>query len=194
MAFKPRGINLDPTKLKDNRLQSEVQQEDNPLFQTISSIIDIEQQSKIDIADKISKKDKIDLVKQVSGLLSFRNGGVLTGLYTPNLTLVANLTGAGVDDLYYFRFGDLVGVFGIIQVNPTAIGVVTQLGISIPIPSYFFFDYHLAGVANCPTQSPENAGIYADIVNFRAQMEWIAGFAAAPSDFMVLFMYKVFQQ
>ena len=194
MAFKPRGINLDPTKLKDILLQSQVQQEDNPLFQAVSSIIDIEQQHKTDIADKISKKDKIDLEKQISGILSFRNGGVLTGLYVPTLTLVANLTGAGVDDLYYFRFGDLVGVFGIIQVTPTVVSTVTQLGISIPIPSYFFFDYHLSGVANCPTQSPENAGIYADTVNFRAQMEWISGFSGVSADFMVIFMYKVFQQ
>lgn len=98
-----------------------------------------------------------------------------SGTYTPTLTNVANLDGSTAYQAQYLRVGATVHVSGRVDVNPTAGGVSTQLGISLPVASNFGAAEDCAGTGAMPTIGAESAAILADTANDRAQMEWIAG-------------------
>ena len=100
--------------------------------------------------------------------------GLAAGTYTPSLTNVANLDGSTVYVCQYLRVGNVVTVSGRVDVNPTTTATSTQLGISLPIAvGDFTASNQLGGVASSLTSPGEVAGIYADTVNERAQMQWI---------------------
>ena len=194
MAWKGRvRPTIDPDNLKGILVDSETQKENPPLFQTVDGLITSASETKGKLDNKLDKDGKIS-AKQIEGKVPVSNGGVLTGIYIPDLTLVANLVGAGTDPTIWFRVGNYVQVSGRIVVTPTAFNVLTQLGISLPLRSYFDFDYHCAGVAVCPTVRNECAAIYADIVNERAQLEWLSGFNGVQNSFFYNFTYRIIQQ
>lgn len=195
MAWKGRiQPIMSSDKLKGILVDSGVQSENNPLFQTVDQMLDISGDLTKSLEGKLGKEDKINIAQQVEGRLPVSNGGVLPGIYTPLLTLVANVGGAGVDPTIWYRVGDYVIVSGKIVATPTAFNTLTQIGISLPVKSYFDFDYHLSGVAVCPTVRNECAAIYADIVNERAMMEWISGYNGVQNGFFYNFTYRIIQQ
>jgi len=167
------GPDVDFDRLKTILVNSGYQSTSPPLFQTISGLINGAQLFRKGLDDKLGKNDKISLTKQVEGNLSPKNGGAAPGQYNPNLTLISNLNGSGVDDLYFIQTGPLVTVFGRVQVVPAAIGVDTELGIELPIISYFKFDYQCAGSASSPTVNQSGA-IIGDVGNNRAKLKFLS--------------------
>jgi hypothetical protein len=195
VAFKNRvKPNYDYNRLRNILVNSGFQNENSALFQTINGLID-GAGSITDIVDgKLGKGDKINAKNQISGKIPLENGGTQTGLYIPELTLVSNLSGAGTDPAYYYRIGDFIHVAGIIFALPNAFNTTTQLGIALPLISYFDFDHQCSGVAVCPTVRSECAAIFGDVVNNRAQMEWICGFNGVQHRFFFNLTYRVIQK
>jgi len=195
MAFKNRvKPTYDYNRLRNILVNSGFQNENSALFQTVNGLID-GASSVSDLLDgKLGRNEKIEATTQINGQIPLKNGGTQTGLYIPELTLVSNLGGAGTDPAYYFRIGDLIHVSGIIFVTPNAFNTITRLGIALPLISYFDFDHQCSGVAVCPTVRSESAAIFGDVVNNRAQMEWICGFNGVQERFFFNFTYRVIQQ
>lgn len=97
---------------------------------------------------------------------------VESGTYTPTLTNVANLDASTAFACQYLRVGNVVTVSGTVDADATAGGgTTTQLGISLPIASAFASNLQCAGVGTEPT---DQAQIYSDAANDRAEMRWNA--------------------
>lgn len=175
MAWKGRTKpRIDYQSSKTDLVSSEFQKENKDIFDILNTLLDGASDFEKRIDNKLDKNGIIDGNSQISGFVPLANGGVVAGRYDPNpLILVANLTGVGVDYLYYTRAGDLVNVFGRFQVTPTAIGVNTEFAFALPILSYFKFDYECAGSAYSPTVS-QGAAIMADVGNDRAKMKFLS--------------------
>lgn len=117
-------------------------------------------------------------------------GGGSDGLYTPTLTNAANLDGSAAFECQYIQVGDTVHVSGKVTANPTAPGVETRLGISLPVASNLGAEEDCAGVAFSSAIAGQGAAIRGDAANNRAEMVWIAGdLASQPMYFS--FMYQV---
>lgn len=100
-------------------------------------------------------------------------GSLASGTYTPTLTSVANVTASTAYQAQYLRVGNTVLVSGKVDVDPTA-AAATTLGISLPIASNFGAIEDCGGTAAAPGVAGQSAGITADAVNDRAQMQWVA--------------------
>jgi len=94
--------------------------------------------------------------------------------YLPALTNVANLSASTAFTCQYMRVGNVVTVSGRVTIDPTLAATSTQLGISLPIASIFNAAEQVGGVAFAPGIAAQGAAILADIVNNRAQMQWIS--------------------
>lgn len=193
MAFKGRGkAEPDLDKLKASLVNSGEQTKNNALFQTIFQLIDGSKSLKETLSGKIGKTDKIDLDNQVDGHLPVKKGGSYSDIYLPILTLVANLSGVGTDDLHFYQNGDIITVAGRIQVTPTAVGVLTRAGISLPLISYFKFPYQCAGSAGSPTVNQAGA-IIGDVLNNRAELQFLS-VNNITYDMFFTFAYRIIQQ
>ena len=115
------------------------------------------------------------------GALEFSGGNLAIGAsaavqsYTPQLTNVANLDGSTAYTCGYLRVGNVITVYGRVDVDPTDTATLTQLGIELPEPSALLGDFSLAGVAFASGIAGQGAAIRGDPVNDRAEMIWISG-------------------
>jgi hypothetical protein len=109
------------------------------------------------------------VVGDILNQATLRSTNKLPGVnfYQPTMTAVANISVAnGYTNTMYKRSGNIVQVYGRLDLTPTAAGsTVTQLGISLPIASNFTVDSDAAGTAS--TSFGITAVIYADAVNDR---------------------------
>lgn len=172
MAWKGRvKPATDYQAIKSDLVASAFQKENKDVFDVLNTLLDGASDFENRIDNKVGKTDSFPS-SQLSGLVPIAVGGVTSGRYDPNpLVLISNLSGAGVDYLYYLRGGDNVTVYGRFQVTPTAIGVNTELGFQLPILSYFTFDYQCAGSTYSPTVE-QGAAIIADVGNNRALLKF----------------------
>ncbi len=100
---------------------------------------------------------------------------LLSGTYTPTLTLTANLDAATAVLLAYSRLGNLVTVVGSVSIDPTTTLTDTQLSFSLPIGSDFTGTGDCAGGSAYSTQiAAQGAGFVSDATNDRMIMEWKA--------------------
>lgn len=97
----------------------------------------------------------------------------ISGRYKPTLSNTTNVAASTTWDCMFFRVGDMCFVFGKIDVDTTAAGN-TVLGISLPIPSNLVVAEDLAGTAATIASANDAAGIFGDITNKRATMQWNA--------------------
>lgn len=100
-------------------------------------------------------------------------GDLASGIYTPALTLVANLSTATAFPCQYLRVGSVVSVSGRVDVDPVA-ALDTQLGISLPIASNFATVESCAGVGSSPGIAGQSMAVLGDVVNDRAVLQWKA--------------------
>lgn len=116
-----------------------------------------------------------------------------TGTYTPTLTDVTNIASHGtVSDLNYMRVGSMVFVSGRVNVDPTAAGAATELGISLPIATNFGLFTQCAGVAFTDGVASLGGRIMADTTNDRAALKFVSLASEHVSrDFSVFFMYQI---
>lgn len=105
-----------------------------------------------------------------SGNLSAAN--LLSGTYTPTLTNVTNVAASTAYQCQYMRVGNVVTVSGAIDIDPTASGTDTEVGISLPIASNFTVAQNLSGAGGFDgaTSWGEMAVIRADFTNDRARL------------------------
>lgn len=101
------------------------------------------------------------------------NTVIVSGKYTPTLTNVANLDASTVFEAQYIRVGPVVTVSGFLNVDPTAVGASTQLGISLPFASNFGATEDCAGVG-AARGFTEAGSVFADAGNDRAELRFIA--------------------
>lgn len=192
MAFAGRPkVDTDYQQLKSALLNSGLQKKDNTLFGVLVSLIDAASKFKESLSKVIKVGDKLDATL-LEGRVPLASGGNRNDKYEPILTLISNLTGAGVDEFYYIQSGSLVTVFGRVQVTPTAINVITELGISLPLISYFSFDYQCAGSGYSPTIN-QGAAIVADVGNKRAKIKFLAS-NNVTFDIFFTFGYRIIEK
>ena len=98
-----------------------------------------------------------------------------SGIYTPTLTNVANISASAAFACQYLRVDNAVTVSGKLSLDPILAATSTQLGISLPIASGFTTAEDCAGVAFAPGVTGQGAAILADDSNARAQLQYIAG-------------------
>jgi hypothetical protein len=88
------------------------------------------------------------------------------GTYTPTLSNTTNVTSSVSAVCQWMRVGKVVMVSGVIEVRPTSgIGVLTEVGITLPVASNFAAATNLGG-AGAHNSSAVN--IYANVVDDRA--------------------------
>lgn len=102
------------------------------------------------------------------------NRTVTSGVYTPALAAVANVSATTAYECQWLRIGNTITVSGKLDADPTAGGVQTQVGIALPVASNIGAQEDCAGTAFCPTIAAEGAAILGDAANNRALMEWIS--------------------
>lgn len=123
---------------------------------------------------------------------SASDGNVFSGTYTPTLTNVSNLTSSTAFQCQYMRVGDVVTVSGSASITPTSSGVVTKLGLSLPVtPSPSFTGARMLGGTFASSNASQRAGvIYADTTNNRAELQVTADVSAGITIFFN-FTYRV---
>lgn len=102
-----------------------------------------------------------------------KDGGfpIVVNTYTPTINNTTNVSASTAKICMYMRIGNMVTVYGGVDIDPTATGN-TVIGISLPIASNLTNDTDLAGVMTAYYGS-DSAEIYADTVNDRATVGWI---------------------
>lgn len=112
------------------------------------------------------------------------------GTYTPTLTSVANVDTSTAYPCQYMRVGNVVTVSGRLDIDCTAAGTFTQLGISLPIASNLANDYQCGGTASTISVASMCGGIRGDAVNDRAELSLVATVTSAQGMFFS-FTYQV---
>lgn len=113
-----------------------------------------------------------------------------SGIYTPTLTNSTNISASQAYECQYMRVGDVVSVSGRVNVQATAAGVQTHLGISLPVPSAMTAATQCAGTAAAISVSGQVAGIQADHVNDLAALSMIPSATTMQTMFFT-FTYRV---
>lgn len=73
-----------------------------------------------------------------------------SGVYTPTLGMVANLSYVNPNDCFWQRIGNIVMVSGKIDVDPVTIDTATTVSITLPVASNIGAITDIAGVTACP--------------------------------------------
>ena len=98
---------------------------------------------------------------------------IAAGTYTPTLTNVANLGASTAYVCLYSRVGTVVTVSGVVDIDPTLITTITQLGISLPVASAFANTTDCSGTACAVAIAAESGSVIADTTNDRANLHII---------------------
>ncbi|HXQ34011.1 MAG TPA: hypothetical protein VN843_08370, partial [Anaerolineales bacterium] len=99
---------------------------------------------------------------------------ITSGTYTPTLTSIANITDATVVGAFIWsRTGNEVSGAGLLTIDPILPTILTQLGLSVPIPSNFVSTSNGGGVAAATDLSDYPAGIFSDAANDRLTISWV---------------------
>lgn len=119
------------------------------------------------------------------------NDTLASGVYTPSLTLMANVAAATASPLQWLRVGTSVTVSGQIEVDPTAGATLTTLGISLPVPSALAATYQCGGTAAAPAVAGYAAAILGDAANQRATFQFTTGADVSNQPWSLTFTYQV---
>lgn len=123
----------------------------------------------------VSDGNKGDITVSGSGTVWAINSDVISsGTYTPTLFNTANLTASTAYECQYSRVKNTVTVSGKVDVDPTLVATITQLGISLPIASNLGATEDLSGTAFAPSIAGQGAAILGDVANDRAIMQWVS--------------------
>jgi hypothetical protein len=112
------------------------------------------------------------------------------GTYAPTITAVANVDSASASgDFIYQKISTVVSVAGTVNVDPTAAGVTTDVGISLPVASDFTAATDAAGTGGAQGND-DVASVIADATNNRAVLRFTAA-GTVSAAFRLNFMYVV---
>jgi hypothetical protein len=117
--------------------------------------------------------------------------GCHSGTYTPTLANRTNVASSNPSPFQFSMVDKVVTVSGKLTLDPTGAGLA-QLGISLPpgLASNFANEEELSGVAFSEFVAYEGASIYADTVNDRGNLEFIA-VDTSNKAYRVMFSYRL---
>lgn len=95
-----------------------------------------------------------------------------SGIWTPTLTNVTNITGSTAVQSQYIKKGNVVNCSGRVQIDPTAAGAA-ELGMSLPVASNFTNVANCGGVCTNAAVAGISIAVLADTTNDRASFQWI---------------------
>jgi hypothetical protein len=135
---------------------------------------------------KTSADVLVEDTEPVQNLLPF------SGTYTPTLTNGTNVAASVSSVFSYARVGSMVTVVGSVNIDPTATGTLTELGISLPIASNFSQAGDGSGSIAQTTGAAAFAqgGLMADTVNDRMSCIF-SPTSAASQGYSVHFTYRI---
>jgi hypothetical protein len=116
-----------------------------------------------------------------AGTLALDTINITGGTYLPTLTNSANIDSSTAFNCQYMQVGSTVTVSGKASLDPTTVGILTQLTISLPIASNFSAQENCCGTSFASNVQSEGAAILADTVQHKAVMQWIATNASTHS-------------
>lgn len=120
------------------------------------------------------------------------DGNVFSGSYTPTFTNTTNISSSTPVTCYYTRVGNVVSVFGRVDVTATATGN-TVLGVSLPIASNLTTNAQLSGTVATTSATVANnvsGRINGDTTNDRAQVQWNSALTTSVS-YSINFSYVI---
>jgi hypothetical protein len=123
-----------------------------------------------------------------AGVLSFVKI-VDSGIYTPSLTNVTNVTSSTAYSCQWMRIGNMVTVSGKVTIDPAATSA-TELGMSLPVVSNFANQEECAGTAADNANNNHPVRIIADSTNDRAAFVFTPT-SNASADYAFIFMYQI---
>jgi len=94
----------------------------------------------------------------------------LSGVYTPTLTNVTNISASTAYPLQFMVVGNVCTVSGKVRINAAAAGA-SELGVSLPIASAFTDDYECAGTGTSDSVADGPLWVKADATNDRASLQ-----------------------
>lgn len=110
--------------------------------------------------------------------------------YTPALTNTTNITSSTGYDCTYTRIGNIVTVYGHVDITPT-IGGIVELGFSLPIASNFTAANDANGTfGNASDVTDLEKRIFADATNDRVTIFYESG-GATPTSPYFTFQYQI---
>lgn len=132
----------------------------------------------------ISQSNSVQIAAQLAAF------PITSGLHTPTLTNVTNLSASTAYQAQYLRVGSIVFLSGRVDVDPVALAS-TELGISLPVASNFANIEQCSGTAG-PTAGgiQETGAIVGDVTNDRAALFFLAA-STANHGLTYHFMYRV---
>jgi hypothetical protein len=112
-----------------------------------------------------------------------------TNTYTPTITNVTNVTSSAPTLCNYMRVGNMVIVYGRVDLNITSAEAVF-IGISLPIASAFVAETDLHGTSSSDLNNISAGAVYADATNDRAQLTAVSSSTGSHTVYFS-FMYTV---
>lgn len=127
-----------------------------------------------------------------SGADTITIGGpvISTGIYSPTLQNIFNITTSSATQCKWMRVSDMVTVSGSITITPTQNNQSTKLGISLPVASNIGAVQDVAGTAQTTALQGQGAAIYGDAANDRAILEFLSNGSTLRTLYFT-FMYQI---
>ena len=114
-----------------------------------------------------------------------------SGTYTPTLTNGTNVAASTAYQCQWMRIGSVVTVSGKVDIDPTSAGLITGLGISLPVASNFGASEDCAGTSSGGVAGDNVSGaISGSIASDFASLNYTPASAANQGCFFV-FTYQV---
>jgi hypothetical protein len=127
-----------------------------------------------DVYTALGTNHKITWLK-TDGTVNYKTNGldgpIVTGSYTPTLTNVANTSTTSPYLSRYSRVGNMVTVFGRLDVTPTVTATLTRVGISLPVASDLSSIQQCCGAAGSVGEGT-GGGVIGDVTNDRAELSF----------------------
>ena len=120
-------------------------------------------------------------------------GGIVrstSGVWTPTVTGLVNITSVNAGEGQYMRVGNTVTCSVTLSIDPVASAAVTSVSISLPIASNFGAVSDCQGVGFSPDIAGMGGGIYADAANDYAVLGWVST-DIAQRNWCLTFTYQV---
>lgn len=138
--------------------------------------------------------DQVDVADGdgVSGdpVVSLSIGDLLTDVYTPTGTGVANVAAITTYPSRYVRTGSFAIVMGKVDIDATAAPLLTRARLSLPIASNLANDYELSGAGNAVNAATRGFAVLGDVANNEAEINFICEVLANTS-YHYMFSYLI---
>lgn len=113
-----------------------------------------------------------------------------SGTYTPSATSITNIASSTPRKANWSRVGNVVTVAGSVSITTTTIGL-TELALSLPVPSNFGTIYEANGNIVTKAALGHYGIVYSDVTNNYIVIEFIHAGTPSSDDFRYIYSYEV---